>query len=194
MMNLFAYPLRAIRQFLKNRDGGMSIEAALVFPMLFFGIGITYMYYDAFRIRTANLKATYTIGDLLSRWDDKENGVDQAYIDGLGDIFDYLTDDTDNSWIRISVIKYDPDDDTNYLQWSKSSDSHPVNTQIDIDNLADQIPVLADDDYVIITETFMDFSSAFGDLPWYNGWFFDEISFENFAVTSLRFLPKLEEA
>ncbi len=191
MMRSLSKPLTCLRRFLRGSDGGMSVEAALVFPMLFLGMGLTYMYYDAFRIRTENVRAAYTVADLVSR---QEQVIDQDFIDGLGDIFDYLTDDTDESWIRVNLVSWSSSSDKLVLNWSKTSGSHPENTQTDIENMADVIPVMANGDTVIVVETFMDYSSALAELPYYNSWLFEGISFENVTVTSPRFVPKLEFA
>ncbi|SLN55857.1 hypothetical protein PSA7680_02912 [Pseudoruegeria aquimaris] len=190
-MRLINHIRKGLRRFCRGSEGGLSVEAVVILPLMMLGFGLTATYYDAFRARTANVKAAYTVGDLLSR---QKEPIDQEFIDGLADIFDYLTDDTDQSWIRVSVVSWSVSQDKLLLKWSKVSGTSPdpVLTQEDIENMADRIPVMADGDTIILVETHMDYSSVLEQLPFYTKWLNSGIEFDNFVVTSPRFVPKLE--
>lgn len=190
-MSVIQHIRARLRRFTKRSDGGLSVEAVIILPLMLLGFGLTATYYDAFRARTANLKAAYTVGDLLSR---QKEPVDQDFIDGLADVFDYLTDDTEASWIRVSVVSWSVSEDKLLLKWSKVAGTNPEDEmdQADLDNMLDRIPVMADGDTIILVETHMDYSAVLEHLPFYSTWLHSGIEFENFVVTSPRFVPKLE--
>ena len=60
-------PLYLIRKTLKDEKGSFSVEAILMFPMLVWAFMAMYVFFEGLRESNINLKATYTVADLLSR-------------------------------------------------------------------------------------------------------------------------------
>ena len=94
--------LQHIRRFAAATSGSLSVEMVLALPFLLWAWAGTYTFFDAYQARSINLKATYTIGDLLSR---DNTSVDQGYIDGMAEVYDFLTYSPDAPEIRITVIR-----------------------------------------------------------------------------------------
>jgi len=60
--------LRAhLRRFFQDESGSASIELLIVLPLLAWIFFATFVFFDAFRAKSINVKATYTISDILSR-------------------------------------------------------------------------------------------------------------------------------
>ncbi len=79
----------AVRQFLVDDDAGsVSVETVIIMPILLWVYVATFVIFDGFRTHNQNVKAAYTIGDMLSR---ETNAIDNAYLEGLSDVFDFLT-------------------------------------------------------------------------------------------------------
>lgn len=68
----------------------------MILPILIWAFFGSFTIFEAFRQRSISLKATYTIADMLSRQID---AVGPDAIDGLNDVFEYLTFARDPSWI-----------------------------------------------------------------------------------------------
>lgn len=156
MKNLISH----VRTFLTDGRGSLSVEAALIFPMLVWGFAAMYVYWDAFKTQNNNLKAAHTVSDLLSR---ETAPIDQAYLDGMNRLFEYLTLTNHPTKLRVSVIsnKLEADGVTEYLnlEWSHTTNGLPPAT--DALYLADFVPVMAVGDQVILVETFMAYEPIF---------------------------------
>ena len=60
--------LRArLATFAQDARGSLSVEAALILPLLCWFYVASFVWFDAFRTQNANLKASYTLADMLSR-------------------------------------------------------------------------------------------------------------------------------
>jgi len=145
---------KSIRFFLEDVKGSLSVEAALAFPMLVWVFSAMFVYWDAFKMQNNNLKATYTIADLLSR---ETLPITQNYLNGVDRLFTYMTVSNHDAKIRVSVIskKLKPDGTTTFLnlEWSHSTDGLAVaNTAADLESV---VPVMAVGDQLIVVETLM---------------------------------------
>lgn len=145
--------LARLKTFVSECRGSMSVEAALALPMMFWCFTAMYSFWDAFKVQNNNLKATYTVADMLSR----ETGyINQTYVDGLNKVFAYMTNTNYPTKIRVSVVanKLDPSGNEYLeLQWSHTANGLVQAT--DASQLEYLIPVLAVGDQVIVVETFM---------------------------------------
>jgi hypothetical protein len=177
MMRRFPSP----RRFLRDTGGSLSIEAAIMAPTLVFALFLIFTIFDIFRFDATNSKAAYTIGDLLSR---ETEGVDQAYINGLKDIFDYIVLNDNDTWIRVSVVRYDGDDDEFKLVWSHGNTGVTSLDSDTAESIYTVIPEMSEEDIVIVVETFMPYQ-----MPFRVG--IADFSFKNTVVTRPRFSSQL---
>lgn len=173
---------RAARGFGRRADGSLSVEAVLMFPLLAWAYLGMYFFFDAYRQQNINLKAAYTVSDMLSR---EVDPVNTNYITGLNTVLDFLTQSADPTQIRVSVVYYDEDTDRHILVWSRGTRGKLDLTQEQInDELSARIPIMADKDTAILVETWAYYVPSVNiGLP--------EVTFDNFIVTSPRFAPQL---
>ncbi len=182
LTSLKATALTALRQFGRRTEGGLSVEAIMVFPLLAWAYMGMYFFFDAYRQQNVNLKAAYTVSDLLSR---EVDVIDWSYITGVNTFLDFLTTSAQDTQIRITAVYWDEDTDSHILLWSKGTRGKIDLVQADIDNIYyDEIPVMADKDTAILVETWSYFEpSVKVGLP--------SVTFDNLIVTSPRFAPQL---
>ncbi len=176
--------LRArIARFARDLRGSLSMETVLVFPLLMWAYIAMFIYFDAFRVQSTNLKAAYAVSDLLSR----EAVVNQDYIDGMNDVFDYLIASSDPTWLRVTVVKWDENDDEYKVEWSHTTKGKPVHTDATINSpdVVSKIPVLPVGDKVIVVETHMTYEPIFNVG-------LGQLSLDNFIVTRPRKGPQLQ--
>lgn len=173
--------------FWKATEGSMPTEGVLAFTFLIWWYISSFEFFDAYKQKNINLKAAYTVADMLSREtgpvasDPNSVPINQSYINGLNTVFDYLTYSNKATWVRVSSIYYDDDNKKYRVDWSATSGSgHPVLTTPTLQAKANQIPVLPTGDSVILVETNMAFEPIFSmglNAQW----------FQTFIVTSPRF-------
>jgi Flp pilus assembly protein TadG len=175
------------RTFGTDTRGSIPTEGVMAFTFLIWWYIASFQFFDAYRQKNINLKGAYTVADLLSRETGPVTGdptsveVNQAYIDGLNTMFDYLTYSNKPTWIRVTSVYWDEDADKYRVDWSATSGTgHPAMTTAVLQNYANRIPVLPTGDTVVVVETFMAYEPIFSlglDARW----------FETFIATSPRF-------
>ena len=174
--------LHKIRQFAKKEDGSYSAEAMLLFPLMAWAYIGMFIFFDAYRQQNVNLKASYTVGDMLSRETDL---INDAYLDGMNKVLDYLTYSRHDTYLRVTVVYYDADTDKHMLVWSEGTRGKPSLNQEEVTaQLTPHIPIMADTDTAIVVETWAAYEpiATVGIPP---------RSFDNIVVTSPRFAPQL---
>lgn len=173
--------MMAILRFAKTSRGSMSAEAALILPVLFWAYLGTLAFFDAFRQQNVAMKASYSVADMISRETEALTADD---IEGLNDVFDYLTNSNHPSWIRVTSIRWDENDARFEVNWShatKDRDALTTETLQDLDSL---IPAMALGDSVVLLETAMIYEPIFQvglDANWTS----------NFVVTRPRFASQV---
>ncbi len=177
--------LPRLRAFISDTKGSMSLEAIIMFPLLFWAYVATFAFYDAYQARSTNLKASYTVADMLSR---ETGSVDPDFIDGLHTVFDFIANSQDDSWIRVTEVACDADCnlETRTLShtWSYATDGGPIITEATVDDIADGIPLMPIGDRVLVVETFVNYQPTFNvGLP--------ELDMDEFVVTRSRFTGQL---
>ncbi len=181
MKKFFENVLFRLRLFRQDVKGTLSVETVIIFPMLGWAYIAMFIYFDAFKAQTINLKAAYTISDLLSR---EINPVNMDYLNGMNKVYDYLTYSSDPTWIRVTVVKWSNDDNAFHVQWSKATKSRPSITDDTIALISNQIPTMPESDSVIVVETNMTYEPAFNVG-------LSSFSMKNLVVTRPRFAPQL---
>ncbi|WP_245626908.1 TadE/TadG family type IV pilus assembly protein [Aestuariivita boseongensis] len=171
----------ALKRFRRDTSGSATIEFAIIMPMLFWTYASTYVFFDGFRQNTINLRAAYTIGDMISR---ETQALTPAYIDSMYNMTQLLTRTDSPMSLRITVIRWDAEDNQFYLDWSQARGTVTALTQGDMANIATRLPVMPDEERVILVET-------------WNTWEpvlqvgLGERSMDNFIFTRPRFAPQV---
>lgn len=150
-----------LRRFRQDEAGFISVEAIIVMPLLLWVFLALFVYWDAFRAENTSIKSTYVIADMISR----ENfPVNTAYINGMHQVFRYMNDTDEDTWIRVTSVQFRQSDNTYRVIWSRSTNTTraPVHTQATLATQRHRLPVLADQDAVIVVESWRRFTPAFG--------------------------------
>lgn len=174
---------KIFRKWRSDESGTAVIEAIIIFPILSWALVAMTVYFDAFRTRSVNLKAAFTISDLLSR---QKGVVDAPYIEGLHTIFNSLISPRHSTWIRTTLIRFeandvdDPNDDEHIVVWSYATGPADEQTDTSILTVENRIPVMGNGDTAIIVETHTNYVPTFDiGLP--------STNMDQFIVTRPRF-------
>ncbi len=172
---------RRLRRWHGREDGSITIEAMLMLPLLIWCFIGTFVFYDAYRSQFTNSKASYTIGDILSR----ETGfVTPEYMDSLYNLQRFLVGRSDPIRLRLTVIRYDEDNDTYNVVWSQNRGGGGTLNSSGVNALRGFIPDMADGARAIIVQSSMSYS------PIYEAGI-GEMEFDDFVVTRPRWAGQL---
>lgn len=167
--------------FQRAGDGSISAEAVIIFPILLWALLATYVYFDAVRMKSLNIKAGYTIADALSR----EASVDNNQIGRLNDLAKLMTGGRTDTNLRVTVVNYDTDDDVYSVSWSKErGDRYLEMDDEELEAMRDRLPLANRFDSLILVETVLSYEPLF-DVG------MSTMELENFAVTRPRFTTGL---
>lgn len=139
-----------LNRFLSNEDGSVSIEAAIMTPLMIGLLAVTFVYNDAFRKKSLNTNAAFTISDAISR---ETDAIDDTYLNGMHDLFDFLTHSADRSGVRFSLLTWDNTIEDYRIDWSEV---RGMFDPLDADNmnlLRNRLPNLVHNERVIVVET-----------------------------------------
>ncbi len=170
-------------KFTGKEDGGVSVEAVLVFPLLIWAITATFVFFDAFKTLHVSQKATYTVADMLSR---ETAAVDDDYLTAMHEMFMYLSkDEAATSSIRVTVVERGLDDSGNEettLVWSEGLNG--VLPYANLSILEDRIPLMMVGDQLVVVESEHEWAPTFAvGLASYR--------FREVGISRPRFAPQL---
>lgn len=169
------------RRFRREEDGTVVVEAIIMFPTLFAAVLATFVFFDAYRNQSINLKAAYTLSDAISR---ETEMITNTYMINSWRLHRFLTNSEALTKLRVSVIQYDAADDSHSMIWSQAKggagvlDNSRLNTMVN----NDEIPVMPDGEILIVVQTWVDYEPNFSIG-------LDAFSFENTIFTRPRFAP-----
>lgn len=171
----------ALTGFRRDDAGSVSVEFIIMMPLLFWAFMAAHVFFEGYKLSTTNLKAAYTISDVLSR---ETNVVDDEYIDTLVELTKFLTRPDNEIDIRVTLVRWDEDDNRYYVDWSENRGFDYAISNETIFNFTNSLPVLYDGDRVIMMETRglyrPDFKVGIGEQELYN-----------IVVTRPRFAPQI---
>ena len=170
-----------LKAFCQDTSGNVTIEFVLAMPILFWTFMASYVFFDGYRQSAVNLKAAYTISDLISR---ETIAINDTYIDSMVNLLQLMTRSGSEVDLRISVIRWDQEDDRYYLDWSANRGFPTELTNANIATIEEKLPVMPDNERVILVET----NNIF--VPVFNVGL-DDIDLENFVFTRPRFASQV---
>jgi hypothetical protein len=175
-------PLRFLRRFGRDDRASITVESVLIAIPILWWFAAAFVIFDAYRHYNVTVKASYALGDILSR----QTTVNAAYLNGLDNLLERLTHTPADPFIRVSAISFNDDPTPKYtLEWSFATDGALPLSASDMTNVVDKyVPTLADDDTIILTQTFIPFSPAMNIIFRSHFW-------TNNVVTRPRFASKL---
>lgn len=170
-----------IAQFAQDTRGTVAIEAVIALPILFWTFLASFVYFDAYRQNSINIKAAYMVGDMLSR---ETNSIDGDYLTGMKGMFDYLTGAATETKLRVTVVQWDDEDEAYLRDWSKTRGQVASLTNSDLAAMTSKLPIMSDNERLILVETWSHYTPPFSvGLA--------ERDMYNFVFTSPRFAPLL---
>lgn len=171
----------AAGEFRRDETGSVSLEAIIMMPLVFWTYLAMFSFFDAYQEYNVNQKAAYTISDMISR---ETLPLDAAYLDGVQELLDYLTHSTTDAKVRVTSLRYNKDDLRFYVHWSRARGGQQPVTDSEVAAWTSRIPELTDGEYIVITETWTDYTTPFSvGLP-------DQL-IENFVFTRPRYAPRV---
>lgn len=173
-------PARLLRRFRRETKGSVSVEFVIYLPLMLGMFAAIYTFFDAFRRDSVNLKAAYTISDLISR---ETAAINDDYLDSMYEMTKLLIRQDSQLGLRVSVIRWDEDDNAYYVDWSEVRGTSDITwTDGTINTVATKLPTMPDQERVILVETFNEMEPAFEvGLP--------TLELDNFVFTRPRFAP-----
>ncbi|MFP4043694.1 MAG: TadE/TadG family type IV pilus assembly protein, partial [Rhodosalinus sp.] len=150
--------VHALLRFARETRASLTVEVVIVMPMLFWGFAASFVLFDMFRENSVNEKAAYTIGDMLSR----ETGfITPEYMDNTLTLLSTLTGKpASDLGIRVSVIRWDEEDDIYDLRWSQARGSVAAHDAQDVEDWEDVLPVMVDEEQIILVESFIGYDQV----------------------------------
>lgn len=104
-----------LRCYRDDMRGSLSVELVFVLPLLLWAYIAIVVFNDAYRARMEGQSAALNVADMISRNTD-ELTVD--YLEGMNDVFDFLTTRNRETRLRISSIMWDVDSEYPNVVWS----------------------------------------------------------------------------
>ena len=145
-----------LHRFLGEERAAIAIETAILLPFLAFFYVTTFVYYDAYRRHGLLMKGGYVVGDMISR----EDEIDADDLDGLRDVFAYISSTGEESWLRVTEVA--ADEDGNYfVEWSEATGGNLRMRDTYLDRIRYRLPPLAPFDRTLVVESFTRYQPAF---------------------------------
>lgn len=171
------------QRFGREEKGVVLAEFLFAMMWLTWWYVAAFAFFDGFRQYNASIKATYTVGDILSR---QMFPVNTGYLEGLKGLYEYSIKFGSTPELRYSSVKWVDDPGRYEVHWSYATGNEPKLTDADLPDMLDKLPILTDGEHVIVVES----SSVYRTL--FAVGVKDGLEFENYMVTSPRFTPRLE--
>lgn len=174
--------LRRLRAFGRDESGVISIEFVIWMPLILVVMASTFTLFEAFRQKSLNVKAAYTISDAISRETDP---IDPAYLDGMLSVLRYLTNSEGTQGMRVTLVRYDAAEDEYEVSWSQTRGDFAVMDDDTLAGFRERLPALLHNERVIVVETETEHTPVF-DIP-----ALQPQRFYNFVFTRPRFAPQV---
>lgn len=174
--------LSLLRQFRADTRGSVSVEFVMVMPFLFLAFMATYIYFDGFRQSAQNLKAAYSIGDMISR---ETEAINDTYVDSMQEVLRLMTRSDTPIKLRVTVVRWDEEDDRYYAIWSENRGYDAPRGNSDMAEIEDLLPVMPDGERVILIETHATYQPVF-DIG------MGDQDLDNFVFTRPRFVNQVK--
>lgn len=177
---------KTISRFWAEEDANIFAEGVMILPFLaLFYVGIV-DYFQTYEAKATNIRAAYTISDILSR---EDTSVDANYLNGLHTVFSFLTDNAGaDPAIRVTVVYCEENCELGSasrafkMDWSYGVGMSAL-VEGQLTEYDDDLPVMSAGDRALLVETSVNYTPAFEAVG------LDNISFENTIVTRPRWVP-----
>lgn len=161
-----------VTDFARNEAGTVTVESVIILPIILFGLQATYAYFESYRHQSMALKANYAVADYLSRIP----SYDQTMLDGLDELFEYMTRSSESSWVRVTVVECREDvakcndetprklhiqNDATLANSHTTDGKNAYSREAMRNKLAHHIPKMYKGEFLIVVETYAQFRPTF---------------------------------
>ncbi|MFK7745256.1 MAG: TadE/TadG family type IV pilus assembly protein [Roseobacter sp.] len=143
---------------MRKEDGSIAVETVIIVPILVWAYLAMFTIFDAYRQYTMQQKAAYTVSDLISR---QATPLDASFLDGAHSLLDELTRAVGEIGFRVTVVNYDLVNQQYAVVWSRTRGGMIGLQSADVANWTNNLPVLPQDDQIVIVETSAMFQPVF---------------------------------
>ncbi len=173
---------RILSGYARDERGSITVEFVLIVPLLFWAFMASYVFFDGYRQSALNVKAAYTVGDLISR---ETEAINDTYIDSMYALFQMMVRDQAPVGLRISVVRYDAAQDRYYVDWSRIRGiyTYPRDNS-NLEDIRARLPEMPDGERVILVESSNIYEPIFNVG-------FGNLDLDNFVFTRPRFAPQV---
>ena len=156
------------KRFLSDANGTVTVEAVLIFPLMFWLLIFGPVTFDIVRERTAVVRNTYMVAKGISMQKRPTTEVGSTY-DGLSDeflsfyksAFNELFSGDVTTGLRVSEVKKDPDSGEIQLFWEDTDPDNGFSTTVEskIVDMQNSFPHFTSAECVLMVEGWRDYSS-----------------------------------
>ena len=168
----------ALRRLLGHQGGASAVEFALLTPIALLLLMGSVTLFDLFRHQQNAEKATFTVGDILSR----DTAIGGGRVNDMLALLKNMVVVAVDGGLRVSSVVQN----SSGLQivWTqRAGNTVPMPATVDLS----KVPTLAVGDSVLITETFAPHRAMFA------GFSVDRIIYHNVAITRPRFVQRIAQ-
>lgn len=174
--------LSKLRGFARETKASASVEAAIIFPVVFWAYAAMFTYYEAYRAQAVAEKAAYTISDMISR---ETEAITPDYMTNARHIYKDLSGlSPGETALRVTLLRWDGNQNRFKIDWSQRRGDIPRLRNRDVRDYDALLPPLIANERIILVETASDYEPAFsvGLAP---------RVIETFVYTRPRFAPQI---
>lgn len=132
--------LNRLRRYRDDARGSLSVEMVLVLPILLWAYFAMIIFFDAYRARMEAQTAALTVADLISRQTDM---IRTDYLEGMNDVYDFLTTRAQETRLRISSVMWDLDLQQPVIAWSYGTRGLP--SLLDLSDMVSDVGYIGDE-------------------------------------------------
>jgi hypothetical protein len=154
------------RRFARDDAGGsLVLETIIMLPLLLWALMAMITYWDAFRSINRLEKASFALADTLSR---QSEPMPVASVAEWNNVVTYMLSHDQVAQVRVSSYQWVNSRNRFEVRWSRSSDPlRPALTTTTLQPLAGMIPLMADTEFGVLTETWVDYQPRL-EVPFMN--------------------------
>ncbi len=151
--------LAKLRGFASETKASASVEAAIIFPAVFWAYAAMFTYFEAFRAQAVAEKSAYTISDMISR---ETQPITPAYMTNARNIYKDLSGlSPGETALRVTLLRWDDNQNTFKVDWSKRRGDIPRLRTRDVGEYDTLLPSMIHNERIILVETASDYDPAF---------------------------------
>ena len=148
--------IEAIRNFIRDTRAAVAFETVLLTPILVWAYIGSFVFFDAYRVYSTSVKATYMVADMLSRQTNMVYGHD---IEGMANVINSIIRGAGDVQMRASQIGMVSDE--YQVDWSYGVNGAARIFDNNIDDIRDRLPIMPNGERIVLVETFVTYQAPF---------------------------------